>query len=103
MILRPNANHLGLNSNFGILDQGDSKDLITASVLPNCTEIRKDKQFPSSDVLQDIISYSINTTNELEPVISLRYPHFKPLTTSILADRRALCSEEKGNECSGLR
>jgi DNA helicase-2/ATP-dependent DNA helicase PcrA len=84
MILRPNARHIGLNSNFGILDQGDSKDLITAAV----TELhgdKKNKQFPSSDVLQDIISYSINTTNELEAVISLRYPHFKPLTTSILA------------------
>ena len=84
MILRPNARHLELNSNFGILDQGDSKDLITASVTDLHGE-KRNKQFPSSDVLQDMISYSINTTNELESVISLRYPHFKPLTTAILA------------------
>ncbi len=94
MILRPNARHLGLRSNFGILDQGDSKDLITACVTELLGE-KKDKQFPSADVLQDIISYSINTTNELEPVISLRYPHFKPLTTSVLADCPTLCSRRK--------
>lgn len=76
MILRSHAAHLGLNSNFSILDPGDSKDLITACV----AEIqgnKKDKQFPSADILQDIISFSINTTNELESVLRLRFPHLE--------------------------
>lgn len=94
MILRPNARHLGLKSNFGILDQGDSKDLIVACVTELHGE-KKDKQFPSADVLQDIISYSINTTNELEAVISLRYPHFNPLTTAVLAIAQRYAQKKK--------
>src|SRR5262249_12336970 len=46
---------------------------------------KKDKQFPSADILQDIISFSINTTNELEAIVRLRYPHFESVTSQILA------------------
>jgi DNA helicase-2/ATP-dependent DNA helicase PcrA len=87
MILRPNAASLGLNSNFTILDQGDSKDLITACI----AEIqgkKKDKQLPSADILQDIISFSINTTNELESVVRLRYPQLESVLQFILTIAR---------------
>ena len=98
-LLRPYAKHLGLNSSFTILDQGDSKDLITACV----TEIqgeKKDKQFPSTDILQDIISYSINTTNELEAVIRLRYPHLQPVIMPVLGIAQRY--HEKKKEMNGV-
>lgn len=94
LILRPNAKHLGLNSNFSILDQGDSKDLIVACVSELHGE-KKDKQFPSADVLQDMISFSVNTTNELEAVIRLRYPHLEPFAASVYAIARRYAEKKK--------
>lgn len=84
LILRPNAKLLGLNANFGILDQGDSRDLIQACVAELQGE-KKNKHFPSGDVLQDLISFSINTTNELEPVVRLRAPHLLEFLVPIIA------------------
>lgn len=94
LILRPNAKLLGLNSNFTILDQGDSKDLIVACVSELHGE-KKDKQFPSADVLQDIISFSINTTNELDSVIHLRYPHLEEFGSSVFAIARRYAEKKK--------
>lgn len=93
-LLRPNAKHLGLNSNFTILDQGDSKDILTACV----AELRgdkKDKQFPSADILQDLISFSINTTNEIEAVVRLRYPHFEHAVSPILDVARKYAEKKR--------
>lgn len=94
LILRPNAKHLGLSSNFSILDQGDSRDLIVACVSELHGE-KKDKQFPSADVLQDMISFSVNTTNELEAVIHLRYPHLEPFAASVYAIARRYAEKKK--------
>ncbi len=94
MILRPNASHLGLNSNFSILDQGDSKDLITACV----SEIqgkKKDKQLPSPDILQDAISFSINTANELESIVRLKYPHMESALQFILVIAKRYAEKKK--------
>ena len=93
-LLRPYARQLGLNSNFTILDQGDSKDLLTACVSELHGE-KKIKQFPSADILQDIISYSINTTNPLDAVIRLRYPHLEPSIVSILDIARRYHEKKK--------
>ena len=94
MILRPNASHLGLNSNFSILDPGDSKDLITACVAESQGK-KKDKQLPSPDILQDIISFSMNTTNELESVVRLRYPHLDPALPFILTIARRYAEKKR--------
>lgn len=84
LILRANAKHLGLTPNFSILDQGDSTDLISACVTELHGE-KKNKHFPSADILQDIISFSINTSNELESIVNLRYPHLKSFIPNIIA------------------
>jgi ATP-dependent DNA helicase UvrD/PcrA len=93
-LLRPYAKYLGLNSSFSILDQGDSRDLLMACVSEQQGE-KKSKQFPSSDILQDIISYSMNTTNELESVIRLRYPHLQPMILPILNIARRYHEKKK--------
>ncbi len=94
MLLRPNAAHLGLNANFSILDQGDSKDLITACIAETQGK-KKEKQLPSADILQDIISFSINTTNELESVVRLRYPHLETALQFILAIARRYAEKKR--------
>lgn len=94
MILRSNAAHLGLNANFSILDQGDSKDLITACVA-EAQGKKKEKQLPSADILQDIISFSINTTNELEAVVHLRYPHLEAFLPFILSIARRYAEKKR--------
>jgi len=94
LLLRPHAKLLGLNSNFTILDQGDSKDLITACISQLRGE-KKDKQFPSVDILQDLISFSINTTNPLESVLRLRYPQFEELAVPILEIARRYSEKKK--------
>ncbi len=93
-LLRPYARHLGLNSSFTILDQGDSKDLIT-SCISGLQGEKKNKQFPSADILQDVISYSMNTTNELEAVVRLRYPHLQPLIAPVLNVARRYHEKKK--------
>ncbi len=94
LLLRPHAKLLGLNSNFTILDQADSKDLITACVSQSRGE-KKDKQFPSVDILQDLISFAINTANPLEAVLRLRYPQFESLAASILEIARRYSEKKK--------
>ena len=93
-LLRPYAKQLGLNSSFTILDQGDSKDLLTACISELHGE-KKSKQFPSADILQDAVSYAINTTNELEAVIRLRYPHLQPVILPILNIARRYHEKKK--------
>ncbi|HJZ13681.1 MAG TPA: ATP-dependent helicase [Acidobacteriota bacterium] len=94
MILRPYAKHIGLNSNYSILDQSDSKDVIAACV-SELQGDKKNKQFPSSDVLQDIISFAMNTTNEIEAIVNLRYPHFQPLLPAILPIARRYAERKR--------
>ncbi len=94
MILRSNARYLGLDANFSILDGGVSKDLITACITELHGE-KKDKHFPSADILQDVISFAINTTNPLESVVRLRYPHFEPLLGRILGIAQRYSEKKK--------
>ena len=94
MILRPNAKHLGLNSNFSILDQGDSRDLIAATVAELHGE-KRDKQFPSVDIVQDIIGFAVNTTNELDAVMNLRYPHLSDYSQNVYAIARRYAEKKK--------
>src|SRR5262249_42368493 len=94
LVLRPNAQRLGLNSNFTILDQGDSKDLLTACI-SEFQGAKKNKQFPSADILQDVISYSMNTTNEVEAVVNLRYPSQRDFLQEILSVARRYAERKK--------
>jgi len=93
-LLRPYAKQIGLNGNFTILDQGDSRDLLMSCVAELHGE-KKSKQFPSVDILQDLISYTVNTANELEAVVRLRYPHLQPVIVPILNIARRYNEKKK--------
>jgi DNA helicase-2/ATP-dependent DNA helicase PcrA len=94
LILRANAKYLGLTPNFSILDQGDSHDLISTCVTELHGE-KRDKHFPSPDIVQDIISFSINTSNELEAIVNLRYPHLKSYLAVVLSLAKRYAEKKK--------
>lgn len=82
-ILRKYAPKLGYESNFTILDQEDSKNLIKVCI----KELKIDtkaRRFPSPAVIQNLISYSRNASIELEKVISQKYPNFMEVSDAII-------------------
>ena len=81
-ILRSQAHVLGCDNNFSILDQQDSKELLNACVADLGFKT-KEKRFPQGDILQDIISLSVNTQNKMDDIIVERYPFFYELTDEI--------------------
>jgi len=81
-ILRKQTHVLGYDNNFSILDQQDSKELLNTCI----TDLgfkNKERRFPQGDVLQDMVSLSINTRKKIDDVISERYPFFYELTDEI--------------------
>jgi len=75
LMLRANAQFLGYERNFSILDSEDSTQLINTCVSETGIDT-KDMQFPRGDVLRDVISYSVNTEASIEDVIKRKYPYF---------------------------
>lgn len=74
-LLRRYSKHLGLNSNFSILDRSDSEDVIQLLR----TELGFDKsikRFPRKKTIQQILSTCVNKQLEVEEVLSSNYPHF---------------------------
>lgn len=81
-ILRSQAHLLGYDNNFSILDQQDSKELLNTCIADLGFKI-KEKRFPQGDVVQNIISLSVNTQNKMDDIIVERYPFFYELTNEI--------------------
>ncbi|HIE43621.1 MAG TPA: ATP-dependent helicase [Candidatus Omnitrophica bacterium] len=74
LILRRHASKIGYSPDYTILDNEDAKDLIhicRQEVIPK----EKNKLFPKAEVLQDILTLSLNTRQKRETVIEERYPH----------------------------
>ncbi|NLN59746.1 MAG: ATP-dependent helicase [Deltaproteobacteria bacterium] len=74
-ILRTNAERVGYNRRFSIIDAEDARQLMNTCLadrkIPSSTN-----DFPKGNVLTDILSLSVNTEESLESVISGRYPFF---------------------------
>jgi DNA helicase-2/ATP-dependent DNA helicase PcrA len=74
-LLRRYADAIGYRSNFSILDDEDSKEMMESSIsslgIPTL-----EKRFPKGDVLLDIYSFLINTRTPLELHLEQNYPHF---------------------------
>jgi DNA helicase-2/ATP-dependent DNA helicase PcrA len=81
-LLREHAESLEYQPNYTILDDEDSKDLISACVREAGIDT-KARRFPRSEVLSDIISLAANTASSIEDVILRAYPYFEPLTFDI--------------------
>jgi len=82
-LLRRYAEHIGYRSNFSILDDEDSKEMME-SAISSAGINTLEKRFPKGDVLLDIYSYLINTRTPLELHLEQNYPHFMMYTEEIV-------------------
>lgn len=73
--LRKYSKAAGLDSNFTILDQGDSEDIINL-IRTQEGLISKERRFPKKETLNKIFSLSVNTEKPVEVIIEEDYPHF---------------------------
>ena len=72
-LLREYAGSLGLDSNFSILDRGDSADLI--DMVRNELDLsKKAKRFPRKDTCLSIYSLRVNTQQPLGDVLEKEFP-----------------------------
>ncbi len=76
-ILRSHAERLGYSSRFTILDQDDSESLIKA-VMKELSIDPKARHFPTARVVQNILSFTVNTISAIEETLELKHPHFMP-------------------------
>lgn len=83
LILRKYAKLLGYQSNYTILDRTDSKELLRACISDAGIDT-KQRRFPKGDVLQDILSFAVNTRRKPEEAIMLRAPFFESQIPDIL-------------------
>ncbi|MBN2572425.1 MAG: ATP-dependent helicase [Ignavibacteriales bacterium] len=73
--LRKSSNYIGINSNFIILDQGDSEDVINLiKGQKKLGELKK--RFPNKQTLYKIFSLSTNMCKSMEEIVIQEYPHF---------------------------
>jgi DNA helicase-2/ATP-dependent DNA helicase PcrA len=74
-LLRRHAEAIGYRSNFTILDDEDSKEMMESAI--SSLGIKTlEKRFPKGDVLLDIYSFLINTRTPLELHLEENFPHF---------------------------
>jgi DNA helicase-2/ATP-dependent DNA helicase PcrA len=81
--LRKYARAIGLDSNFTILDQGDSEDVINL-IRSQDKFLTKERRFPNKQTLSKVYSLSVNTIRRVDEIIQEDYPHFLPLLDKIL-------------------
>lgn len=74
-ILRKYHKAIGLDSNFTILDQGDSEDVINL-IRSKSKFVTNEKRFPNKQTLSKVYSLSVNTRKTIPEIIEENYPHF---------------------------
>ncbi|MBI4433629.1 ATP-dependent helicase, partial [Candidatus Uhrbacteria bacterium] len=81
-ILRRFASQVGYASNFTILDEEDTHDLLRASVKAVGVDTTA-RRFPAPAVLRAAISFGRNAQRPLAEVVEQRYAKFSPLVPAI--------------------
>ncbi len=81
-ILRLNAETLGYQRDFTILDRDDAKDLIKAGLLDAKIDT-KDKHFPKVDVLNEIFSLAANTHKTIAELVEGQFSYFENFAEQI--------------------
>ncbi|PIZ95343.1 MAG: ATP-dependent DNA helicase [Candidatus Magasanikbacteria bacterium CG_4_10_14_0_2_um_filter_33_14] len=77
-LLRQYAPLLGYKNNFSILDSEDSRDMLKICIKQEGVD-RKERRFPSPNVIQSIISYSRNAKITVKDVLEQKYPNWVDL------------------------
>ena len=83
-LLRPHAETLGYGPRFAILDREDARELLEAAT-SDCGVPVGEKRFPKGDLLQELVSLSVNTARPLPEVVASDAPHFLSLMPQIEA------------------
>ncbi|HNS49494.1 MAG TPA: ATP-dependent helicase, partial [bacterium] len=81
LALRRYADRIGYRRNFTILDRSDSKDCLAEVV--GEMRLGKERYFPKADVLQGIISFSVNSCQDLAAVLDRQYPYLARFQSEI--------------------
>ena len=82
LILRQNSKRVDYKPNFVILDNEDARDMIDL-VTKDAGIDTKERRFPKGQVLKEVFSYAVNTMNDLEETVRLRYPYFMDILDEI--------------------
>ncbi len=82
MILRKYAKFLEIDNNFTILDQADAEDAVNL-VRVQMGYHKSEKRFPRKHAILEIISKSVNKSEELSDVIYDEYPQFMEFSEDI--------------------
>ncbi|MFC1577226.1 ATP-dependent helicase [Candidatus Omnitrophota bacterium] len=80
--LRLYAKSLGYKSDFGILDEEDSKGLLKVCINSVSAKMTRER-FPKPRVVQSIISYSVNSRTDIQDVLDKEYPYFSKFCDAI--------------------
>jgi len=75
MILRKYAKLLEINNNFTILDQADSEDAVNL-IRTQLNFHKSEKRFPRKHAILEVISKSVNKSEEIAGVLLDEYPQF---------------------------
>lgn len=81
-ILRRHAELLGYRRDFTILDREDAKDLVSACLGEAEIDV-KATRFPKADVLCDIFSLAVNTSESVTRVLERQFKYFLQLAPQI--------------------
>ncbi|MDZ4165353.1 MAG: ATP-dependent helicase [Smithellaceae bacterium] len=82
VILRSHAGLAGLGANFSIIDSEDMRQLLESCMSDAKLSLRDDG-FPRTRVILDMITLARKTGQDMEEIISSRYPFFTKLTGEI--------------------
>ncbi len=81
-VLRRHAELLGYRRDFTILDREDAKDLVSACLGEAEIDV-KATRFPKADVLGDIFSLAVNTSEPVARVLERQFKYFLQLAPQI--------------------
>lgn len=96
LLLRKYAPAIGFQHNFTILDDEDSRDLVSVIVKDLAIDPKK-QRFPSSAVVQNIMSLAQNTQISMDELIETRFPHFLKILGQLSAIQKAYAERKRKN------
>ncbi|MEI6288748.1 MAG: ATP-dependent helicase, partial [bacterium] len=92
-LLRTYGRNIGIEPNFNILDDEDSKALVKSCV--SAMRVPDDKYFPKSDLIHKIISLSANLSRPIEEVLSTRFSQIDEIYFPILINIETAYQKKK--------
>lgn len=97
LALRKYGKHLGLDSSYTIVDQGDAIDAIEHIKKDRTADEELPKGFPKSRTIAEVISRASGTQISVEDVLRQRRPHFMEFSPQIEKMRELYIAHKKNN------